>query len=77
MMFLLCLQLEEVLGLRTPLSSSPLDCLIKNSVGQFKRTKPEWVVSSAKLGKGKVRVVSLDPKLALTTSQFYLAGHWR
>ena len=27
--------------------------------------------------KVKVRVLSLDPKLALTTSQFYLAGHWK
>ena len=27
--------------------------------------------------KVKVRVLSLDPKLTLTTSQFYLAGHWK
>ena len=27
--------------------------------------------------KVKVRVLSLDPKLALTTSQFYLPGHWK
>ena len=27
--------------------------------------------------KVKVRVLSLDPKLVLTTSQFYLAGHWK
>ena len=27
--------------------------------------------------KVKVQVLSLDPKLALTTSQFYLAGHWK
>ena len=27
--------------------------------------------------KVKVRVLSLDPKLVLTTSQFSLAGHWK
>ena len=38
---------------------------------------PHTVKVKVKVQVLKVQVLSLDPKLVLTTSQFYLAGHWK